>query len=69
MLLEPCPFMACILLAFLSMELLYVDQLGHECNCIYDLCHQLYLIPPLQLVVWVKYYDPLIHVPLPNKEY
>ena len=56
----------CFTLTFLWMELLYVEQLAHECNCIHDLYYQLYSVPPLQLLACVKYCN---HVPLPNKEY
>ena len=58
--------------AFVWMELLYAEQLAHECNCIVnDWWHQFYLVPPLHLLPWVKYYNynSLIDVPLPNKEY
>ena len=47
----------------------YAEELDHEYNCIHDLCHQLYLVPPLHFLAWVKYYNPPIDMPLPNKEF
>ena len=56
----------CVGSELVATTLLYTEYLANEYSCIHDLCRQLYLTPPRQILSWVKYYglclayDPLM---------